>query len=612
MSENTKQTFTEADFAEDAGPFTEADFDTSTLPLGTMKPESGVEQGLAGFAGGLRGLMPSSGALSRAIFPTASDAGEVLLKRIYARPFEESVDRGISSVEAPETFGGKVARAGGGILPLLVPIGGGSGVMGRGIGLIERPVERVLAGMKPGVIKSVVANILKPAIGLGGFSGAHTALEREDVTGGDVLASTGEGARVGAIFGPASKVGSTLIPGKAGAVLGGATGGLLTGGPEDAVVMGALGLLGKTSQLDKERMVRSSGRMLKRFINPTKRDYDFGFNPPEAVAQEGLSAKSTLELKNKVSERLNLLNETKDRALKSGAGDTPIEINRRKILDPLFERLNKLKKDPKPHSEEIKNIEETLSSLYEGKISNVYDAYDFAERIRNLTGKMAEGVGGDYDKALRSSRHNVMEAIGKRVVGLRELNMRIGNLIRAEEGIERTIEGEKPFIDKGLISAVSLPIEPLKSAFLRTGYAKMVTPKYGKPTIEIGQPNVASGGEVVDITPEQPLLPSEGSRKLLPPGRIPPGRRLIDERGGGVIRQRSELSELGQINLPSDLAESYRYLQDYGGKAINLPPWSEIVASREALKASGVSEANVNEIIRQHLIEKVQRTRGSL
>ena len=75
---------------------------------------------------------------------------------------------------------------------------------------------------------------------------------------------------------------------------------------------------------------------------------------------------------------------------------------------------------------------------------------------------------------------------------------------------------------------------------------------------------------------------------------------------------RNEASELGQINLPEDLSTGYRYLQSYGNKPINLPPWEQIVASREALKSRGVSEESANEIIRNNLIERAQGARGEL
>lgn len=95
-------------------------------------------------------------------------------------------------------------------------------------------------------------------------------------------------------------------------------------------------------------------------------------------------------------------------------------------------------------------------------------------------------------------------------------------------------------------------------------------------------------------------------RKLLPPTTkptlIPKTRRLQYSGSGKPIEQTSEVSELGAINLPADLAEGYKYLQSYGDKAIKLPALEDIVASRARMINSGVDEATANEIIRNNLL----------
>jgi hypothetical protein len=88
----------------------------------------------------------------------------------------------------------------------------------------------------------------------------------------------------------------------------------------------------------------------------------------------------------------------------------------------------------------------------------------------------------EVDVALKKVYHNIDAKIDGAIPELKDLNMRISNLISAEQAIKHRInvEANSPIIPENIFSLASIPLRPLKSTGFKTGIAKLISQQYKK------------------------------------------------------------------------------------------------------------------------------------
>ena len=252
---------------------------------------------------------------------------------------------------------------------------------------------------------------------------------------------------------------------------------------------GAVGVakgIQKVGEISAEPRTEIAGNMINSIIKPRHKDYSFGKNPGQGVAQEGIAGWNLKDIGNKVGKRLDeLTTYAKEyRSLPEHQGKT---VNLEKALDPFYEGLDELGKAPETHSAKINEIYGMVSDL-EGNLPKgmslkevpIETAYGIKKIVQSMQkwGKESEGD-NILNAKLKQVYHNVDAAVDEVLPELKGVNSRIANLISAKQAIRARAEvlsRQDPAKISSLLDAVP---HLVSNTATKSGLAKILAEKFG-------------------------------------------------------------------------------------------------------------------------------------
>lgn len=265
-------------------------------------------------------------------------------------------------------------------------------------------------------------------------------------------------------------------------------GGILTGlGLGGGAVAGAGYGVRKGYQALAPQRTKMAGGLINSIIKPKHKEYMFGKNPGQAVAQEGIWGVGLEGIGRKVNERLTQLN-TYAKELRSLDVNKTKTVNFQKVLDPLYEALDEFSKAPKTHRAKINEVYRAVSDI-EGNLPKGIDINQVPVETAYGVKKVVEGMqkwnvesSGDHilNSKLKQVYHNVDNAIDTVIPELKSTNSRIANLISAKQSIKNRMEVLSRQDSTSLGNLASLPIKAtIGSTAIKSGIAKILAEKFG-------------------------------------------------------------------------------------------------------------------------------------
>ena len=194
----------------------------------------------------------------------------------------------------------------------------------------------------------------------------------------------------------------------------------LQGHPEQAgstaLVAGALPVIGSAAGLLKKATGSISSRLINSLIKPANKAFDYGKNPGEAIAKEGIVAKSVQELIPKIDSKLKEIGSTMDAIF-----NAPQNINKRVDVSNILDTIEKQLKDIKPVGDTNIRAIDRLNNLKQQITDYVTQkGYD----LKNLTLSQARDlkgtIGGAREWVEKKDDDIVNQAINKMYGGIKE------------------------------------------------------------------------------------------------------------------------------------------------------------------------------------------------
>jgi hypothetical protein len=233
-----------------------------------------------------------------------------------------------------------------------------------------------------------------------------------------------------------------------------------------------------------------AGELINSIIKPKHKEYMFGKNPGEAVAQEGIWGANLDSIGRKVDERLNQLNSYAKgvRGLDSNKTKTSDLSN---MLEPFQDVLAELRKAPETHKAKIvevhKLVKDIISNLPEdGNIKEIplETAYGIKKVVQNMQKWETQGTADDLiNKSLKNVYHNIDSSIDTAVPELAPINSRISNLISAKTAIRNRAETLSSKDPMDSLNLMNLPFKIVKGAVgntaVKSGVAKVLADSFG-------------------------------------------------------------------------------------------------------------------------------------
>jgi hypothetical protein len=260
----------------------------------------------------------------------------------------------------------------------------------------------------------------------------------------------------------------------------GVGGGVVAGG-----LLGAVGLAKGYEALAPARN-KLAGELINSIIKPRHKEYMFGKNPGQAVAQEGIWGTNLESIGSKVNSRLNELN-TYAKQLRSLENNKSKTVDFSGVLEPFSETLDRLRKAPETHGAKINNamgmVKDIVSNLPEGNLKEV--PVETAYAIKKVAEDMQKwGVEDKADdlinKSLKQVYHNIDASIDTAIPELKPVNSRMSNLISAKTAIRNRLETLSKQDPTDLGHLISLPLKAtVGSTGVKSGLAKILSEKFG-------------------------------------------------------------------------------------------------------------------------------------
>ena len=265
-------------------------------------------------------------------------------------------------------------------------------------------------------------------------------------------------------------------------------GGVLTGLGLGAGVVGGVGYGAyKGYQALAPQRTKMAGGLINSIIKPRHKEYMFGKNPGQAIAQEGIWGTGIEGIGRKDEERLTQLN-TYAKELRSLDVNKAKTVNFQKVLDPLYEALDEFSKAPKTHRAKINEVYRLVNDI-EGNLPKEMDIKSVPVETAYGVKKVVEGMqkwnvesSGDHimNSKLKQVYHNVDDAIDTAIPELKSTNSRMANLISAKQAIRNRMEVLSRQDPTSLGSLASLPIKAtIGSTAVKSGMAKILAEKFG-------------------------------------------------------------------------------------------------------------------------------------
>jgi prefoldin subunit 5 len=226
-----------------------------------------------------------------------------------------------------------------------------------------------------------------------------------------------------------------------------------------------------------------AGKAVNSLIKPKHKEFLFGKNPGQGVAKEGIVATSMDDLVMKVDKRTTEINNVV-KLIRNSPKNMNKNVNLSKIKQPLIDSVVELRKAPKVHSAEIKNLENALSDigkLQGGNLKNIsiseaYKIKGIIARMQKWTSESQAGV--NLNKALKKVYHFVDDKIDTAIPELRKLNSRMADLISARQAINSRIEVLQRQEPANWSNLLNLPFTLYRSTVAKTTLGKILAKGY--------------------------------------------------------------------------------------------------------------------------------------
>jgi hypothetical protein len=239
----------------------------------------------------------------------------------------------------------------------------------------------------------------------------------------------------------------------------------------------------KASAIGRNKL---AGDLINSIIKPRHREFSFGKNPGQGIAQEGIWGLNINSIGNKVNKRLDELN-SYVKGIYSLPENQIKAINLEQMLDPFYDALDKLSKAPETHQAKINEIYGIVKDL-EGNIPkgiNIKEvplktAYGIKKVVEGMQKWNVESTGDQIiNSSLKQAYHNIDNAIDTVMPELKPANSRIANLISAKQAIKNRIEVLSRH-EPDILDLANLPIKgTVGSTGFKSGLAKILSEKFG-------------------------------------------------------------------------------------------------------------------------------------
>lgn len=212
----------------------------------------------------------------------------------------------------------------------------------------------------------------------------------------------------------------------------------------DAAIIGAaFPVVGRGAQAVKSAVIPSGkeagGRVINSLIKPLLKDFSYGKNPGQAVAEAGITANTLDEL----GQKITIERQRVGAQISEQVADSTNRFSATDALTPLDEAIENAKKSPLTNSTIITRLENLKSDLLRVDADGVptrkledlsaSELWEFNKDIGELTRWTGNATDDEIvNKALRNAYGNTRSKLESGVSGLDEISEKYANLKSAE------------------------------------------------------------------------------------------------------------------------------------------------------------------------------------